>query len=58
VLNISMEDPVAISDLTPKSFEHPPSALQLAVCERSQGDLVKKVPPHYPEDARFNYIQG
>jgi TonB family protein len=58
LLNINVEDPVAVTDPDPKEFKHPAGALQFANCERSQGELIKKVPPHYPQEARSNHVQG
>lgn len=58
VLTISVEDPTPVSDSDLKAFKHPAGSLQLAICERSQGELIKKVPPHYPQEARSNHVQG
>ena len=58
VLAISVDDPTLVSDPTPKLFERMTSATQFAPCERSQRELVKKTPPHYPQEARSNHIQG
>ena len=58
VLDIKVEDPIFVSDSDPKAFEHHAGALELAICERSQDELVKKVPPHYPQEARSNHVKG
>ena len=58
VLNIAADDLSQPHDVSPTLFEHEPAALKMAPCERQSTDLVKKVPPHYPEDARHAGQQG
>ncbi|HET9305518.1 MAG TPA: TonB family protein [Candidatus Sulfotelmatobacter sp.] len=58
VLNLAADDLSQPHDVSPKLFEHEPGALKMAPCERPSTDLVKKVPPHYPEDARQARQQG
>ena len=47
-------------DARSEFFQHDIKALRLAPCERwpGSGELAKKVPPHYPEDARHAHVQG
>lgn len=58
VVTVHMGDPTSISDPGESTFSHSAGALQLATCERSNGDLVKKVAPQYPQDARNKGVQG
>lgn len=58
VLSVTVDELSLPQDTSPKLFEHDPSAVQLAPCEQLSTNLVKKVPPEYPEDARRNGQQG
>lgn len=58
VLNLAADDLSQPQDISPKFFEHEPVALKMSPCERQYTHLVKKVPPHYPEDARHAGQQG
>ncbi|HEV3512871.1 MAG TPA: energy transducer TonB [Candidatus Sulfotelmatobacter sp.] len=58
VLSMTADDPSVPHDTSPQLFEHDPGAVQIAPCEQLPSNLVKKVPPHYPEDARHNGQRG
>lgn len=58
VLALTADDPTVVTDPTPKPFGHAAAAIRLARCDRSSRELIKKVPPRYPEDARSSRIQG
>jgi TonB family protein len=58
VLNIAADDLSQPHDVSPILFEHDLGALKMAPCERRSTDLVKKIPPHYPEYARHAGQQG
>ena len=58
ILSMTAEDLSLPQDTPPKLFEHDLGAVQIAPCEQLPTNLVKNVPPHYPEDARHNGQQG
>ncbi len=58
VLDVRVTELSAVSE-NATHFPRSPSALQLAACERRVPDPpLKKVPPHYPEKARRERVQG
>ena len=48
----------APSDNNPIDFRRPPGAVQMTVCDKSAFELLNRVAPHYPEDARSRHVEG
>ncbi len=59
VLQVRLDELTSMAAPDASGFPHASSSLRLSRCERWEpGIPVKKVPPHYPENARMMHQQG
>ena len=58
VLIAHVDTPVPLADNAAIDFQRPPGAIQLSDCDKSALELINRVAPHYPEEARARHIEG